>query len=269
MGPTTLEPRLDARRSFACRSFGVRLVSDIHERACDLGFSLPPGRGRRERVARIEAAGLLFIHIPKAAGMSISQALYGTQVKHLSVRLARRLDGGRLAALPSFAVLRDPTARFLSAYRYGCAGGSTNNEVAEPFRTLYRGFRSIDDALDHVEAADTPYAVDHIYRPQRWYISDSKGGIAVDRLLTMDDIADLPVLVPGFPDCAVPRLNRSWPADMPLSAEQYGRLRRLYAADFSLWEGLAVRKAARRHAPMPRPGEAANHSGIARSICSA
>ena len=35
---------------------------------------------------------MLFIHIPKAAGMSISQALYGTQVKHLSIRLARRLD---------------------------------------------------------------------------------------------------------------------------------------------------------------------------------
>ena len=75
--------------------------------------------------------------------------------------------------LPSFAVLRDPTARFLSAYRYGRAGGSAINDVAEPFRTLYRGFRSIDDALDHVETAASPYAVDHIFRPQSWYVGDA------------------------------------------------------------------------------------------------
>ncbi len=236
MGPSSLEPRHDTRRHLVCRLFGVRLVSDIHERAGDLGVSIPPGRGRRERIARIAEAGLLFIHIPKAAGMSISQALYGTQVKHLSIRLARRLDGGRLAALPSFAVLRDPTARFLSAYRYGLAGGSANNEVAEPYRALYRDFRSIDDALDHVEGAASPYAVDHIYRPQSWYVSDARGRVAVDRLLTMDDIPDLPKLVPRFPDRAMPCLNRSPAIEMPLTAQQRGRLRRLYAVDYVLWE---------------------------------
>ncbi len=257
MGPTTLEPRLDGRRSFACRSFGVRLVSDIHERACDLGFSLPPGRGRRERVARIEAAGLLFIHIPKAAGMSISQALYGTQVKHLSIRLGRRMGGGRLAGLPSFAVLRDPAARFLSAYRYGLAGGSASNEVAEGFRSLYRSFRSIDDALDHVERAASPYAVDHIYRPQSWYVTDAAGRVAVDRLLTLDDIPRLPQLVPGFPDRVIPCLNRSQPMDLPLSPRQRARLRRLYADDFALWERVNAGVAERRSASAPARKSAA------------
>lgn len=243
MGPSTSEPRQGARRHLACRLFGVRLISDIHERACDLGVTIPAGRGRRERIARIAEAGLLFIHVPKAAGMSISQALYGTQVKHLSIRLARRLAGGRLAALPSFAVLRDPTARFLSAYRYGRAGGSAVNDVAEPFQALYRGFRSIDDALDHVEGAAGPYAVDHIFRPQSWYLADAQGQIAVDRLLTMDDIPDLPRLVPGFPDRAVPCINRSPSIDMPLTARQRGRLQRLYAPDFTLWEKIVTHSA--------------------------
>ena len=61
-------------------------------------------------LARIEQAGLLFVHIPKAAGMSISDALYGDQVKHVSIRLLHHLDGGRLAGLLSFAVMRDPIA---------------------------------------------------------------------------------------------------------------------------------------------------------------
>jgi hypothetical protein len=225
------------------------LVSDIHERACDLRVALPPGRGRRERIDRIEAAGLLFIHIPKAAGMSVSQALYGTQVKHLSIRLGRRMGGGRLAGLPSFAVLRDPAARFLSAYRYGLAGGSASNEVAEAFRSLYQSFRSIDDALDHVEQARSPYAVDHIYRQQSWYVADAAGRVAVDRLLTLDDIPRLPQLVPGFPDRVIPCLNRSRPMELPLSSRQRARLRRLYADDFALWE--RVRDGARVQSGAP------------------
>lgn len=239
MGPSLSEPRQDARRHLACRLFGVRLISDIHERACDLGITIPPGRGRRERIARTAEAELLFIHVPKAAGTSISQALYGTQVKHLSIRLARRLGGGRLAVLPSFAVLRDPTARFLSAYRYGLAGGSAVNAVAEPFRTFYRNFRSIDDALDHVEEAASPYAVDHIFRPQSWYVVDAQGRIAVDHLLTMDDIPDLPRRVPGFPDRAVP--NRRCPSPPSRRSPR----RRRHTPRIPIGRGL------RCHAPRP------------------
>lgn len=254
MGPSSHEPRLNARRRLACRLFGVHLVSDIHERASDLGFTLPAGRGRRERIARIAEAGLLFIHVPKAGGMSISQALYGRQVKHLSIRLARRMGKGALAGLPSFAVVRDPLARFLSAYRYGLAGGSPANDVAEHFRTLYRSFRSIDDALDHVERAGSPYAMDHIYRPQSWYITDAAGCVAVDHLLALDDIPRLAQLVPGFPDRMIPRLNRSRPMELPLTSAQRARLRRIYAADFALWDRL--RGEAPEH---PRPARIVRH----------
>jgi len=239
MGSQPIEPRHDAQRRLACRLFRVNLVSDIHERACDLGLSLPAGNGRKKRVARIAQAGLVFIHVPKAAGMSISEALYGVQVKHFSIRLGRRMEGGRLAGLPSFAVLREPFRRFLSAYHYGRAGGTENNEVAEPFRTAYQSFRSIDDALDHVEQAATPYAVDHIFRPQSWYVTDAWGRVAVDRLVALDDLARLPLLVPGFPARAIPRINKSDATDTGLTPRQRDRIRRLYATDFALWEKVA------------------------------
>ncbi len=253
MGPLPNEPRRDAWRRLACRALGVRLVSDIHERACDLGLSVPCGSGRRDRIARIAHAGLIFIHIPKTAGMSISQALYGAQVKHLSIRLSRRMAGGRLAELPSFAVMRDPVQRFLSAYRYGRAGGGSSNRVAEPFRAIYAAFRSIDDALDHVEDAASPYAVDHIFRAQNWYITDAEGQLAVDRLLTLDEIPRLPRLVPGFPDTMIPCLNRSEAIDTPLSDRQCDRLIRLYAADMALWEVVVAGQLRRRPAPAPPP----------------
>ena len=235
MDRSPLRPRIDARR-ITCRAFGVHLVSDIHERGCEWRLPLPLGPARRERIEWIADAGLVFVHIPKAAGTSISEALYGFQVKHASIRLTRRVAGGRLAQLPSFAVLRDPVERFVSAWRYGRAGGSTVHSVADSFRTLYQGFATIDAAIDHVEAARSPYAVDHIFRPQSWYVSDTAGRIAVDRLLTTNDIARLSTLVPGFPDHPVPHLNAAAAARTQLTAEQNARLRRVYASDFALWE---------------------------------
>jgi hypothetical protein len=238
MGPNQ-SSRLE---SLACLAARVRLLSDVHERGCDMGIPLPLGAKRLRRIERIEQAGLVFVHIPKAAGMSVSEALYGLWVKHASIRWLHRVQGGRLAGLPSFAILRHPADRFLSAYRFARAGGSARagNHVSEPFNTLYRAFRSIDDALDHVAGARSPYAVDHIFRPQRWYVSDRAGRIAVDRLVRINDIARLPMMVPGFPDRAIPVINRSEGEPIALTGAQMRRLQTLYAGDFALWEQLCA-----------------------------
>ncbi|WP_454886836.1 sulfotransferase [Sphingomonas oryzagri] len=238
MGPNQ-PPGLE---SLACLAARVRLLSDVHERGCDLGIPLPLGAKRSARIERIERTGLVFVHIPKAAGMSVSETLYGLWVKHASIRWLRHVQGGRLAGLPSFAILRQPADRFVSAYRFARTGGSAcaDNYVSEPFSSLYRAFRSIDDALDHVEAAASPYAVDHIFRPQRWYITDRAGRIAVDRLVRINDIARLPMLVPGFPDRTVPFINRGEGEPIALTGQQMRRLQSLYAADFALWERLCV-----------------------------
>jgi hypothetical protein len=211
----------------------------MHERACDLGLPLPIGRKRRARIERIAQTGLLFVHVPKAAGMSISAALYGAQTGHSSIRLLRRIASGRLAQLPSFAVLRDPIKRFLSAYRYARSGGA-DDEVAEPFRALYRDFRSVDEALDHVEQAADPYQIDHIFRPQHWYITDRAGCIAVDRLVRYEDINRLSLLVPGFPAAPIKHINRSRRIEVMLSDGQMRRLQRLYAPDFAAWRTIST-----------------------------
>lgn len=238
MGPNQ-SSRLE---SLACLAARVRLLSDVHERGCDLGIPLPLGAKRLSRIERIEQTGLIFVHIPKAAGMSVSDTLYGLWMKHASIRWLRHVQGGRLARLPSFAILRHPADRFVSAYRFARAGGSApaDNYVSEPFSSLYRNFRSIDDALDHVEAAASPYRVDHIFRPQRWYITDRTGRIAVDRLVRINDIARLPILVPGFPDRAVPFINRSEGEPIALTSQQIRRLQTVYATDFALWDQLCA-----------------------------
>jgi hypothetical protein len=229
-----------------------------------MGLSLPLGAARRGRIERMAEVGLVFVHIPKAAGMSISHAVYGEQMKHASIRLLHHVAHGKLANLPSFAVLRDPADRFLSAYRYARAGGSAVNDVAEPFRRLYRGFGSIDDAIYHIERAVDIYQIDHIFRPQHWYITDRLGRIAVDRLLRIDDLSPLSAFIPDIRAQSIPRLNACDGERPMLTMRQRSRLARLYAADYALWRqalggfnfgqtGAACRRRAARGAIVPNP----------------
>ena len=245
---TALPRRPYGFRRHLARAFGVRLVSDIPERCGDLGVRPWIDAKRRARLAAIRDAGVLFIHVPKNGGMSISHALYGMQIRHPSIRYYQCVAPDIVASMPSFAVIRDPIDRFLSAFAYAQAGGSRDNAVSLPFRADYAAFRSIDDAIDHVARARSPYHVDHIFRLQSWYVTDRDGGLAVDRLIAMDDLAEGLSGLPGIGGFGLPRINRSRGVKPALSAAQIARIRELYRADFAL---LATVAAKSRRVPGP------------------
>lgn len=221
------------------RLFGLRLVSDIPERLCDLGLRPPLDAKRRNRLAAIWEAGLLFVHVPKNAGMAISAALYGRQIKHATARYYARVAPDLLQGMDSVAVIRDPVERFLSAYDYARAGGSADNRVSAPFRDLYMRFRSVDDALDHVESARSPYHMDHIFRPQAWYVTDAQGLVAVRRLVPFPCVGELAgTLGRGTP---IPTVNcRSGPRTA-ITRLQSWRIRHLYREDGDLFDRYAGR----------------------------
>jgi hypothetical protein len=220
-------------RYSAARLLGLQLISDLHERASELGVSLPVGSKRRKRLAAVQEAGVLFVHVPKNAGQSVSEALYRVQIRHNSIRYYRRATPD-LARLPSFAILRDPADRFLSAYHYGLSGGTADNRITHGLRRRYMQFRSVHDALDHVEAARSPYEIDHIFRPQSWYVTDETGAPAVDRLLHISDLQRLPTLLPQLARRPIGHINGGGERSARLSADAEARVRRLYAADYQL-----------------------------------
>lgn len=137
------------------------------------------------------------------------------------------------ASVPSFAVVRDPIARFLSAYAYARAGGSAHARVSEPFGSLYAELAGVDALLDHLEAADWPSGVDHIFRPQSWYLTDRRGHLAVDHLIPL---RSLPQAVSWLAPWAgaLPRVNLSSVENPELTDRQAWRVRYLYAADLEL-----------------------------------
>jgi hypothetical protein len=216
----------------------VSLVGDLYERACDKGLRLPLDGKRRRRLRNVNRARTLFIHIPKNAGMSIAQALYGEQIKHATIRYYAKAASRLLWRTPSFAVMRDPVGRFVSAFNYAQAGGSADNRISAPFIDRYMAFGTIDDALDHLEDAADIYQIDHIFRPQSWYITDRKGKVIVDRLFLLDEFDRVRrfLALRGIAD--VPHLNHVEKPPVALDESQLARIRQFYARDFELVQAL-------------------------------
>lgn len=68
---------------------------------------------------------IIFIHVPKAAGTSINSALYGvSQTSHLKAKDFKRYNPKVFNQAFSFAVLRNPWDRLVSAYEFARSGGS-------------------------------------------------------------------------------------------------------------------------------------------------
>jgi len=210
----------------------VSLGGDLHERAAEQSLSLPLSRPRARRIDRMRKAGILFVHVPKCAGMAISQALYGMQVKHGTIRWYRQCAPD-LLDLPSFAVVRDPVERFVSAYRYALAGGTGDNRVSPVFHDVYRRFRGLDEALDHIEAAPSLYELDHIFRPQHWYIEGKDGAIGVRSLFCVEDPA-LPLFIEAHGGGSMAQVNRNDAPRVKISSWQADRIRALYGKDVAL-----------------------------------
>jgi hypothetical protein len=245
------DPRSYGPRRHVASLFGIRLISDLGEKLCELGLPAPLGRKRRARLTAIRRAGVLFVHVPKNGGMSISSALYGQQVKHASISYYHRVAPD-LVDLPSAAILRDPIDRFLSAYAYARAGGSHDNRVSIPFRERYRALAGVDDALDHIEQAQDLYQIDHIFPPQSRYVTDHQGAVAVDRLVMLEALTRLSDLAPHLPDSPLPHLNRTDLYKPALTGRQIVRILAFYAEHVALVE--AVRRRSRNRAHPMRAG---------------
>ena len=68
-------------------------------------------------------AGVAFVHVPRAAGLSISRTLYNRDIFHFSASQMRRVLPADVLNLPRFAIVRNPWDRTVSAYHFATQGG--------------------------------------------------------------------------------------------------------------------------------------------------
>lgn len=153
---------------------------------------------RRQRQFR--DAGIVFIHVPKAAGTSITDAIYGRFLGHFELVDVLRTGSKDVLTLPRFSVVRNPWDRLLSAYRFARAGKGSVARVKEGDDTVvdvtirfperYQGAscssfdRFVAEWLDGRELSK----LDSVFRPQSDYLVDRKGKIGVDHLGRVEDL---------------------------------------------------------------------------------
>lgn len=227
--------------------FGAWYEEDIYDRFCGL---FP--RVMRLFRARIPMAmrnrGLIFVHVPRVAGTSISRALYGPAcTHHLSMRYYRTLDPDFCARAPSFALLRDPIDRFASAYFFVRAGGTPECRLADVFVTRTRHIQSVDTYLDFLES-NSDLDLDFTMRSQSWFVCDRKSGkpLVKDLFLYGEDEGRLTAYLAAHGVTELPWLNRAKRAPLSLTPRQRQRVERLYAKDFALIAAVRAARAAGR-----------------------
>jgi hypothetical protein len=160
-------------------------------------------------------AGILFIHVPKAAGTSLSEVLYGRFLGHVRAADVRRWGSRTVNALPTIAVTRNPWDRLVSAYRFatrgGGIGGAQAGGVWRPERYRTPEFDSFERFVrEWLEPRDRR-KLDYVFQPQSLFVCDEHGQVLVDHVGRYDDLdatrSFLEEAVPGLP--SIPQSNRS------------------------------------------------------------
>ncbi|MEH6637753.1 MAG: sulfotransferase family 2 domain-containing protein [Porticoccaceae bacterium] len=130
----------------------------------------------------------LFIHIPKCAGSSISEALYGGYLPgHVSSLWYQQSFPEHYQSAFKFSVIRNPWDRAYSAYSF--LRNNRETKRGSDFHDYVEKADSFGDFLEQWLTAETAERQIH-FVPQWKFISDRYGCINVDYLCRHENLAE-------------------------------------------------------------------------------
>lgn len=121
---------------------------------------------------------LIFIHVPKAAGSSISKSLYGNNKGHMSYDYLYKLFGDNFRY---FTVLRNPKSRLESSIKYALSGGTNEGLYHGPKFDSETVLIDLKNYLRITENKDR----DPIFRTQKFFVGD---GLGIEFIGVLDDM---------------------------------------------------------------------------------
>ncbi len=180
-------------------------------------------------------AGTIFIHVPKAAGVSVSVALYGRPPGHFRAVDVRRVCPRDFDRLLTFGVVRNPVERLYSAWRFVRAERTADMGVWRPERHRVPEFETFERFVCEWLAVRDAHMLDGIFVPQVDFVCD-RGAVIVDRICRLETLAaDMASIgeALGRP-LVVPHRNRSPDGELPmLGHEARGVIERVYADELA------------------------------------
>ena len=136
-----------------------------------------------------KSQGVIFIHVPKAAGVSVSIALYGRPLGHFYAKDIQSLCPKTFNNLFTFSVVRHPVDRLYSAFRFARTGGTTVMGMQNPsYYVNHPDFVSFERFVTNWLAKQDLSKIDGVFRPQFLYLFDDNNKLLVDSFYKLEKI---------------------------------------------------------------------------------
>ena len=141
---------------------------------------------------------IIFIHIPKTAGMSLVKSIFGdvTLEGHRSVSFYKQVFGNRYSDFFTFTIVRNPWDRLYSAYKFLQKGG-INIHDKNAFDIHLSIYKDFEDFVLNGLNKKIMWKIMHLI-PQYEFVCNKNGKIIVDYVghfenldKSVDDINDI------------------------------------------------------------------------------
>jgi len=174
----------------------------------------------------------IFIHVPKAAGTSVSIALYGYSVGHASIKDRYETDYETTRDYFKFAFVRDPLDRLVSTFSFLKSGGMhiRDRQFADQyardvdFPTFVRNLQEDEVMQQH-----------HLLLPQMHFIATPNKCVLVNfigRYENMEkDFATITEIIGAKAE--LPHKNKSATTDVSMGEETRRLIRDIYEVDYT------------------------------------
>jgi hypothetical protein len=252
-------PRTSFLRRFAGRAKAVirrsvQKISPRYRERCNVAALQAPFPEEYRR------AGVVFLHVPKAAGTSITLSIYGRATGHISLEQLIRSYPHSMRKLRSCAVFRDPAERFVSAFRFLKRGGmnSYDRAFAEQHLSVFRHASECAEALIDGCAQHAIANYMH-FRSQTSWVAAPKESRLVDCLVPLGrlDLLQEWLLAEVGRTYLFPTLNESSHSaydEDGLTERACEVIQLLYADDYRIWRALCSNPTAMIATRRQRPG---------------
>ena len=164
----------------------TKVSPPLFQRVSEVLFDLPIPKHIRRR-------NVLFIHIPKNAGTSVAMQLYGTPLAHRKALFYLRSDANWFATRRSFAIVRNPWDRVVSAYEFARQNGSELVTVDPMLLETIKRFNTFGEfILDYLYRKKGHLStLDPVFRSQKCFVCDEYGSIIVDKIFKFEKLSEL------------------------------------------------------------------------------
>ena len=233
--------------SFDCKEAIWKFPTPVRNLLFPLAYPKVSKRMAKTRVGFLGSHSLLpfienkcvYIHIPKVAGVSISESLFGNQsAGHFPMRVIEHgLGQAQTNEWFRFTFVRCPWDRVYSGYRFLLGGGMNEGDRLMGERINRESDSFTDFVLNWLNPARMAEFIH--FREQFWFVASIDGSVKLDFVGRFENLAEDYEKLRGHLDFGAPlqSLNRTALKKKPLTDvytdEAVAKIAQLYARDIA------------------------------------